>query len=232
MGIAAKSQLANNYLRTLRYLPRLMGLNKQDQIIRERQFSAADLELDAETNMQYLQIENDRITPELALASVFHNICQNFNPEDFKNRPILVTIPSYATQEMKDALFKSARIADLRIALVKESEACIYEYAYNNLNKFQEDRTVAFIDIGLSKSSIFIVKYSKNEDGKWKAELLKESSDQNLGGRDLDQALLNYVADEFTKENDGVRNPKEIKKCRLRMEKEIDKARVTLSGDN
>ena len=47
-----------------------------------------------------------------------------------------MTIPIYATQEMKDALFKAARIADLRIALVKESEACIYEYAYNNLSKF------------------------------------------------------------------------------------------------
>ena len=76
----------------------------------------------------------------------------------------------------------------------------------HQLNVLTKPRIVAFVDIGNSKSTITIGKYEK-DSGQIRGKVLSHSSDENLGGRDLDWSIFEKLNQEFLK--DGGCNLKE-----------------------
>lgn len=78
----------------------------------------------------------------------------------------MLTVPSYANDRMQKALINAAKIAQIEAQLVDESTAILYQYARSNISnllKMQAPEIVAFIDIGQSKTTVTVVKYSLSE---------------------------------------------------------------------
>ena len=101
----------------------------------------------------------------------------------------MVTVPTYATVPAQKALLDAFTIAGIEARLVDESAATMYNYAYekrNELRSIDSPRIVAFVDIGHTKTTVTIVKYT-NEI---KAKIILSKNDANLGGRDLDWEIL------------------------------------------
>ena len=128
------------------------------------------------------------------------------------------------------ALLNACSITGIEAHLIDESTATIYNYVYEKMVKLrnlQQPTIVAFIDIGHSKTTVTIARFTNEVQ----AEILIHDSDLNLGGRDLDWKVLEFIIDEFQKECNTESNPKDSKKCCLKMLESAEKARIALSGD-
>ena len=107
-----------------------------------------------------------------------------------------MTIPSYATKMAQKALLNACSITGMEAHLIDESTATIYSYVYDKIAKLRnlkQPTIVAFIDIGHSKTTVTIARFTNEVH----AKILIHDSDHNLGGRDLDWKILEFIADEF-----------------------------------
>ena len=115
--------------------------------------------------------------------------------EEVRNNEICLTFPSYATKEERQVLLDACVIANIKPRLVSESKAILFSYGHQNwqeLRNSSEKKIVVFIDIGYSKTTVIVASFEKNY-----SEILVEKSDKNLGGRDLDWQLLDWLNKKF-----------------------------------
>ena len=115
--------------------------------------------------------------------------------EEVRNNEICLTFPSYATKEERQVLLDACVIANIKPRLVSESKAILFSYGHQNwqeLRNSSEKKIVVFIDIGYSKTTVIVASFEKNY-----SEILVEKSDKNLGGRDLDWQLLDWLNQKF-----------------------------------
>lgn len=142
-------------------------------------------------------------------------------------KDIVLTIPSYASNTERQALVDACDIAGFRcLRVINESTAIAYNYGFfrkGDLSKEQE-RIVAFVDFGHSKTTVTIAGFKQQE-----ARIICHRSNRNLGGRDLDYAVAAKLGAEFAAKHGD--NPMENPRCKLRMYETIEKARKLLSGD-
>ena len=102
-----------------------------------------------------------------------------------------MTVPSDATDNEIQAMLQAAFISGIdehNILLVDESTATVYLYAYENTNKLmnlESPRTVAFVDIGHTKATVTIVRFTTNF-GEVTVEVLAQNSNREIGGREMD----------------------------------------------
>lgn len=118
-------------------------------------------------------------------------------------------------------------IAGLKcLRVINESTAIAYNYGFFRKSDLStdEERVVAFVDFGHSKTTVTIAAFKKSE-----ARIIVHKSDRNLGGRDLDYQVMIKLGEEFKKKYGD--DPRENVRCRLRMYETIEKARKLLSGD-
>lgn len=115
--------------------------------------------------------------------------------EEVRNNEICLTFPSYATKEERQVLLDACVIANIKPRLVSESKAILFSYGHQNwqeLRNSSEKKIVVFIDIGYSKTTVIVASFEKKY-----SEILVEKSDKNLGGRDLDWQLLDWLNQKF-----------------------------------
>ena len=103
--------------------------------------------------------------------------------------PIFVTYPQYFSEQAQRKLQHALEIAEIQtFRLVEEDTALINAYLYQNQNAISQywtSETIAFLDIGHSKTTITVANFASNKTTKYFSH-----SDKDLGGRDLDYELL------------------------------------------
>lgn len=146
---------------------------------------------------------------------------------DATTKDIVLTIPSYATNTERQALVDACDIAGFKcLRVINESTAIAYNYGFfrkNDLDKEQE-RIVAFVDFGHSKTTVTIAGFKQQA-----ARIIVHRSERNLGGRDLDYQIAVKLGAEFAAKHGD--NPMDSPRCKLRLYETIEKARKLLSGD-
>jgi heat shock 70kDa protein 4 len=121
---------------------------------------------------------------------------------------IVIAVPGWYTDIQRRALLDAASIAGLNtLRLINDSTAVALGYGItkSDLPEADNPRHVAFVDVGHSSLAVSIVAFSKGQ-----LKVLSTAYDRNLGGRDIDYALVHHFAAEFrTKYKiDVLSNPK------------------------
>ena len=131
------------------------------------------------------------------MAAILGQACQKISGEDSydPNREFVITVPSYSPPRYQLSLHNACIIAQNipKARLLDESTATIYNYAreqYTNLIGSQKSEKIeTFIDIGHSKTTVTVAKFTRNQD-ELSAEILAHKSDPTLGGRECDYLVL------------------------------------------
>lgn len=120
--------------------------------------------------------------------------------EDFLGEEVtgaVITVPAYFNDAQRQATKDAGRIAGLEVKrIINEPTAAALAYG---LDKSGGDRTIAVYDLGGGTFDISIIEIDEVE-GEKTFEVLATNGDTHLGGEDFDNRLINYLVDEFNKE--------------------------------
>jgi molecular chaperone DnaK len=144
---------------------------------------------------------------------------------DQKMAPPQISAPAYFNDSQRQATKDAGRIAGLEVKrIINEPTAAALAFG---LDKQEGDRKIAVYDLGGGTFDVSIIEIS-TVDGEHQFEVLSTNGDTFLGGEDFDNRLIDFLADEFKKENGlDLRNDLLAKQ---RLKEAAEKAKIELSS--
>jgi molecular chaperone DnaK len=213
VGQAAKRQAVTNSQNTVYSIKRFMG-RLQNEVTEEMKFVSYKV-VQGDNNTARVQI-NDRIysPPEIS-AMILQKMKQT--AEDYLGTKIteaVITVPAYFNDAQRQATKEAGEIAGLNVRrIINEPTAAALAYG---LDKKHKDSKVAVFDLGGGTFDISVL-----ELGEGVFEVKSTNGDTHLGGDNFDQRLVEYIADEF-KRQEGVdlrKDPMSLQRLREAAEK-------------
>jgi molecular chaperone DnaK len=167
------------------------------------------------------KIRDKEYTPQQISAFILQKIKKD--AEDFLGEPVkkaVITVPAYFNDNQRQATKDAGKIAGLEVErLVNEPTAAAMAY---NIDKSEESNILIF-DLGGGTLDVTVMEFG---DGTF--TVLSTSGDTSLGGRDMDETLTNYIAEEF-KKKEGIDLSKD-KTAMQRVTEAAEKAKIELSA--
>jgi molecular chaperone DnaK len=225
-GAPAKRQAVTNPKNTLSAVKRLIG----------RRFSEKEVQKDIGL-MPYKIIENSngdawveaqgkKVAPPEVSAQVLMKMKKT--AEDYLGEKVeeaVITVPAYFNDSQRQATKDAGRIAGLEVKrIINEPTAAALAFG---LDKKEGDRKIAVYDLGGGTFDISIIEIAVVE-GEHQFEVLSTNGDTFLGGEDFDQRLIDYLADEFKKEQ-GIDLRNDVLALQ-RLKEAAEKAKIELSS--
>ncbi|HUN65740.1 MAG TPA: molecular chaperone DnaK [Bacteroidota bacterium] len=213
VGQAAKRQAVTNSQNTVYSIKRFMG-RLQNEVTEEMKFVSYKV-VQGDNNTARVQI-NDRVysPPEIS-AMILQKMKQT--AEDYLGTKIteaVITVPAYFNDAQRQATKEAGDIAGLNVRrIINEPTAAALAYGLDKKNK---DLKVAVFDLGGGTFDISVLELG---DGVF--EVKSTNGDTHLGGDNFDQRLVEYIADEF-KRQEGVdlrKDPMSLQRLREAAEK-------------
>ncbi|MCR9145329.1 MAG: molecular chaperone DnaK [bacterium] len=220
VGQIAKNQAITNPTNTVRSIKRFMGLR----------FSEADKEMEkvpynvVRSGSDGLKVETDdgSFTPQEVSAVTLQKMKQT--AEDYLGHSVtkaVVTVPAYFNDEQRQATKDAGRIAGLEVErIINEPTAAALAYG---LDRKQQSGKIVVYDLGGGTFDVSILELG---DGVF--EVKSTGGDTHLGGDDFDQAIMDWMVEEYKKES-GI----DVGKDRMalqRLKEAAEKAKIELSG--
>jgi molecular chaperone DnaK len=138
----------------------------------------------------------------------------------------VITVPAYFNDSQRQATKDAGRIAGLDVKrIINEPTAAALAFG---LDKQEGDRKIAVYDLGGGTFDVSIIEIS-SIDGEHQFEVLSTNGDTFLGGEDFDNRLIDFLADEFKKENNGMDLRNDLL-AKQRLKEAAEKAKIELSG--
>jgi molecular chaperone DnaK len=148
--------------------------------------------------------------------------------EDYLGEPVteaVITVPAYFNDSQRQATKDAGRIAGLEVKrIINEPTAAALAFG---MDKKEGDRKIAVYDLGGGTFDISIIEIAV-VDKEHQFEVLSTNGDTFLGGEDFDQRLMDYLADEFKKEQ-GIDLRKDVLALQ-RLKEAAEKAKIELSS--
>lgn len=170
--------------------------------------------------------ENHSFSIEQVMALLLVKVREFYDKAGSPATEVILTIPSYASNVERQALYDAVEIAGLKCPrIINESTAIALNYGFFKRKDFSKEkpRAVAFVDFGHSKTTVTIARFEPE-----KVKIVCHHSDRNLGGRNFDYLIMDKLGDEFDRKYGC--DPREAPRCRLRMLEAAEKARKMLSA--
>jgi heat shock protein 4 len=231
IGDSVKFQVKRNMKNTIHFPMRFLGLNSgcQEQIDIEHKFTTTKC-VEFENKKLGFEVtqmgKKHHLTIEQIMAYYLTKIQKFYEEADISCRDVVLSVPSYFSNVERQALLDAADIAGLRcLRLINESTAIALQYGFFRKRDLdaKEERRVAFVDFGHSKTTITIASFIQG-----KTKIMIHKSDRNLGGRDLDWAILEKLGGDFAAKFNA--DPRKNPRCIIRMLETIEKTRKMLSS--
>ena len=180
----------------------------------------------ADNGDAWVEVKGEKLAPPQISAEVLKKMKKT--AEDYLGEKIteaVITVPAYFNDSQRQATKDAGRIAGLEVKrIINEPTAAALAYG---MDKAKGDRTVAVYDLGGGTFDISIIEIAE-VDGEHQFEVLATNGDTFLGGEDFDLRLIDYLAEEFKKEN-GI----DLKGDSLavqRLKEAAEKAKIELSS--
>ncbi len=226
-GASAKRQAVTNAKNTLYAIKRLIGRKFAEKEVQK------DIELmpykivKADNGDAWVDVRDKKMAPPQVSAEVLRKMKKT--AEDYLGEEVteaVITVPAYFNDSQRQATKDAGRIAGLDVKrIINEPTAAAISFG---LDKKEGDRKIAVYDLGGGTFDISIIEIAEI-DGEHQFEVLSTNGDTFLGGEDFDQRLIDYIIDEFKKEQ-GV-NLKADVLALQRLKEAAEKAKIELSSN-
>ncbi|UVK76776.1 MAG: chaperone protein DnaK [Sodalis sp. Fle] len=226
VGQPAKRQSVTNPQNTLFAIKRLIGRRFQDEEV-QRDVDIMPYKIIAADNGDaWLEVKGQKIAPPQISAEILKKMKKT--AEDYLGEQVIeavITVPAYFNDTQRQATKDAGRIAGLEVKrIINEPTAAALAYG---LDKETGNRTISVYDLGGGTFDISIIEID-DVDGEKTFEVLATNGDTHLGGEDFDSRLINYLLDEFKKEQgiDLRNDPLAMQ----RLKEAAEKAKIELSS--
>ena len=198
VGQAAKRQAVTNPTNTLFAIKRLIGRRFEEDVV-QRDIDLVPYEIvKADNGDAWVSAKGKKMAPPEVSARVLQKM--KSTAEDFLGEKVseaVITVPAYFNDSQRQATKDAGRIAGLDVKrIINEPTAAALAYG---MDKKRGDSKIAVYDLGGGTFDISIIEIA-DVDGEHQFEVLSTNGDTFLGGEDFDKRLIDYLADEFKKD--------------------------------
>ncbi|HED13454.1 MAG TPA: molecular chaperone DnaK [Gammaproteobacteria bacterium] len=198
VGQPAKRQSVTNPENTLFAVKRLIGRKFSEDVVKRDEGLMPYKIVKAKNGDAWVSINGKQMSPPEISARVLQKMKKT--AEDYLGEEVteaVITVPAYFNDSQRQATKDAGKIAGLNVKrIINEPTAAALSYG---MDKGQGDRKIAVYDLGGGTFDISIIEISEI-DGERQFEVLSTNGDTFLGGEDFDRRLMDYLADEFKKE--------------------------------
>ncbi|HFE32520.1 MAG TPA: molecular chaperone DnaK [Gammaproteobacteria bacterium] len=226
VGAPAKRQAVTNPANTLYAIKRLIGRKFTDDEVQK------DIELvpykiiAADNGDAWVEVNGKKMAPQEVAARVLQKMKKT--AEDYLGETVteaVITVPAYFNDSQRQATKDAGKIAGLEVKrIINEPTAAALAFG---MDKREGDRKIAVYDLGGGTFDISIIELA-DIDGEHQVEVLSTNGDTFLGGEDFDQRLIDYLVEEFKKDQgiDLRNDPLALQ----RLKEGAEKAKIELSS--
>ncbi len=228
VGAPAKRQAVTNPERTLFAIKRLIGRKYDDAEVQKDIEMVPYKIVKADNGDAWVEVDGKKMAPPEISARVLQKMKKT--AEDYLGEEVteaVITVPAYFNDSQRQATKDAGRIAGLDVKrIINEPTAAALAYG---MDKKGGDRKVAVYDLGGGTFDISIIEIA-DIDGESQIEVLSTNGDTFLGGEDFDMRLIDYLVDEFKKEQgiDLRNDPLALQ----RLKEAAEKAKIELSSSS
>ncbi len=220
VGDPAKRQAITNPTKTISSIKRFMG-NRYNEMTKEIERVPYTV-VKGDNDTPRVKIDDRLYTPQEISAMVLQKMKKT--AEDYLGQKVteaVITVPAYFDDSERQATKEAGEIAGLTVKrIINEPTAAALAYG---LDKKKEDAKVAVFDLGGGTFDISILELG---DGVF--EVKSTNGNTHLGGDDIDQVIIDWLADEF-KKDEGL-NLKKDPMALQRLKEAAEKAKIELSS--
>ncbi len=225
-GAPAKRQAVTNPRNTLYAVKRLIGRRFEEKEVQKDINLMPYAIVKAENGDAWVDVRGKRMAPPQISAEVLRKMKKT--AEDYLGEEVteaVITVPAYFNDSQRQATKDAGRIAGLEVKrIINEPTAAALAFG---LDKQEGDRKIAVYDLGGGTFDISIIEIAA-VDGEHQFEVLSTNGDTFLGGEDFDQRLIDYICDEFKKEQ-GIDLRSDVLALQ-RLKEAAEKAKIELSS--
>ncbi len=226
VGQSAKRQAVTNPENTLYAIKRLIGRRFDEDAVQKDIDLVPYKIVKADNGDAWVQVKDSKMAAPEISAKVIGKMKKT--AEDYLGETVteaVITVPAYFNDSQRQATKDAGKIAGLNVKrIINEPTAAALAYG---VDKLTGDKTVAVYDLGGGTFDVSIIEM-EDIDGEKHFEVLSTNGDTFLGGEDFDQRIINYLVDEFDKEQ-GV-NLKNDPMALQRLKEAAEKAKIELSS--
>jgi molecular chaperone DnaK len=226
VGQSAKRQAVTNPDNTLFAIKRLIGRRFKDDAVQKDIKMVPYRIVEADNGDAWVECHGKKMAPPEISSRVLMKLkkdAEAFLGEEVKEA--VITVPAYFNDSQRQATKDAGRIAGLDVKrIINEPTAAALAFG---MDKPQGDMTIAVYDLGGGTFDISIIEIAEVE-GEHQFEVLATNGDTFLGGEDFDLRIIDYLADEFKKDNgiDLHNDPLALQ----RLKEAAEKAKIELSS--
>lgn len=192
VGDAARRQAITNPKNTVYAIKRFMGVgfDKAADEVKRVTYDVVN-----EGGYPRVSIDGKRYTPQEISATILQKMKKT--AEDYLGHEIkeaVITVPAYFDDDQRKATMEAGTIAGLDVKrIINEPTAAALAYG---IDKADKDMNIVVYDIGGGTSDVSVLNF-----GAGVFEVISTNGDSHLGGEDFDQAIVNWLVDEFKKQD-------------------------------
>jgi len=226
VGQAAKRQSVTNPTNTLNAIKRLVGRTfDEDAVQKDIKLVPYNI-VKADNGDAWVEVNGDKMAPPEISARILMKMKKT--AEDYLGEEVteaVITVPAYFNDSQRQATKDAGKIAGLEVKrIINEPTAAALAYG---MDKQRGDSKIAVYDLGGGTFDVSIIEIAE-VDGEHQFEVLSTNGDTFLGGEDFDMRLIDYLADEFKKDQgfDLHTDPLALQ----RLKEAAEKAKIELSS--
>lgn len=221
VGNAAKRSMVTNPKNTVSFIKRFMGAEYKDADV-QKMIKMATYDVVNKSGKPYVKIDDKEYSPEQIssmIISKMKKVAEDYIGEEIKDA--VITVPAWFGDAARTATKTAGELAGLNVLRVINEPTSAALAA--NLMEDKKDKTVAVVDSGCGTVDVSVLELS---DGM--AEVLASNGDVFLGGQNYDNAIVEWICNEFKKSDDV-----DLKKDNMayaRIVEAAEKAKIELSS--